>query len=104
MKRIIQFDLDGSPVFVEVEEGVEYGAKRVSRSADGIDQAESRFTDAIARIRPAAEVVLKTFRELNPPDEINLEFGINFNAQIGAIFASAVSGANFKVSLKWKKS
>jgi len=45
---------------------------------------------------------LKTFQEINTPAEINLEFGVKFNAKAGFIFASADSEATFKVSLKWK--
>ncbi len=100
MKNIVQFELDGNPVFVEVEEPE--GSRRVSLGEDGIIQAEARFKDAIARVKPAAEAVLQTFREMNTPDEIGLEFGMKFNVKAGVVFASADSEATFKVSLKWK--
>ncbi len=107
-KDIIQYELeDGTFVSVEVEDsGNASGAQRVSRGGrDGAgDQAQGRFTDAVARIRPAAEAVLQSFREMNTPDEIGLEFGIKFNAKAGAVFASVDSEATFKVSLKWKNS
>ncbi len=57
--------------------------------------------DAVNRIKPAAEVVLNAFQEMNTPDEIALEFGLNFSAKAGAIFTSVDSAAAFKVSLKW---
>ncbi|MCP4352925.1 MAG: hypothetical protein GY795_46335 [Desulfobacterales bacterium] len=101
-KNIIEFELDGKPVYVEVEDPESaYGERRVSRAEDGIGKTEKRFTDAIARIRPAAEAVLKTFQEMNMPEEIGLEFGLKFNAKAGVMFASADSEATFKVSLKW---
>jgi len=103
MKKIIQFDLDGMPVCVEVEEK-EGGSQRVSRSEDGIEKTNARFQDALAHIKPAAEAVLKTFQDINTPAEINLEFGVKFNAKAGVLFASADSEATFKVSLKWKNS
>ena len=46
--------------------------------------------------------MLESFKEMNTPDEIDLEFGIKFNAKAGAVFASVDSEATFKVSLKWK--
>lgn len=103
MKNLIEFEIDGNPVYVEVEESeVPEGMRRVSRGGEGLLKAEDRFNDAISRIRPAADALLNTFREMNTPDEIGLDFGIKFNARAGAIFASVDSEATFKVSLKWK--
>ena len=74
----------------------------MSRGGDnGAEKADSLFVDAVDRIKPAAEVILNAFREMNTPDEIALEFGLKFNAKTGVIFASADSEATFKVSLKW---
>jgi len=103
MKHLIQFELeDGSPVYVEVEdESGKEGWQRASRGEGAAERAGQLFTAAIARLRPAAEAVLQAFRELNTPDEINLEFGIKFNASAGAIIASVDSEAVFKVTLKW---
>ncbi len=106
MKKVIPFDLDGSPVYIEIEdsEGRSSGKERLGgKRKDESEKAENRFTDAIARIKPAAEAVLKTFHEMDTPEEIGLEFGIKFNARAGvAVFASVDSEATFKVSLKWK--
>ncbi len=102
MKRLVEFELDDSTVFVEVEDMEESDARRVGRSGhDKPDKAETRFTDAIARVRPAAEAVLNSFREMNTPDEIELEFGLKFNAKAGAVLASVDSESTFRVSLKW---
>lgn len=100
MKRLVQFELDdGTPIFVEIED--QEGRQRVGRGEAAVEKAQSRFTEAIARVKPAAEAVLNAFREFNTPQEIALEFGIKFNAQAGAIIASVDSEATFKVSLKW---
>lgn len=103
MRQLIQFALeDGSPVYVEVE-AAEEKSQRVSRQLEkGIVQAEQSFKVALEHVKPAAETVLNTFREMNTPDEINLEFGIKLSGEVGAIFASAKSEATFRVSLKWK--
>ena len=37
------------------------------------------------------------------PDEVQVEFGLTLNAQAGAVLAAASAGANYKVTLKWKK-
>jgi len=104
MKNIIQFELDGKPVFIEVEASGETSGRQLTgrRNEGGIEQSGARFTETIARIRTAAEAVLHSFKEMNTPDEIGLEFGIKFNAKAGAVFASVDNEATFKVSLKWK--
>lgn len=45
--------------------------------------------------------MLETFRELNTPDEIDLEFGIKLSGRLGALIASVDSEATFKVKLNW---
>jgi hypothetical protein len=103
MKKLIEFELDGQPVYVEAEVSEAEGVRLVSQGGnDEPEKAAARFTEAVARIKPAAEVVLNAFREMNTPDEIGLEFGLNFSAKAGVVFASADSSATFKVSLKWK--
>jgi len=101
MKKMIAFEMDDQPVYVEAEVS-EMEIERVSRGGNNEPiSADSRFVDAVAKIKPAAEVVLKAFQEMNTPDEIGLEFGLKFNAKTGVVFASADSQATFKVSLKW---
>jgi hypothetical protein len=101
MKKMIAFEMDDQPVYIEAEVS-EMEMQRVSRSGENEPvSAESRFVDAVAKIKPAAEVVLKAFQEMNTPDEIGLEFGLKFNAKTGVVFASADSQATFKVTLKW---
>jgi len=102
-KDIIQFELaDGSPVYVEVESRDATGITRVGRGDEAIAKAQDRFVEALNKIKPATEAVLDTLRDLNTPDEINLEFGIKLSGTLGAVFASVDSEATFKVALKWK--
>jgi hypothetical protein len=67
------------------------------------DKVKKKFSDMIAHIRPAAETVLKTFQELNTPDEIALEFGLKFSSKVNAFMFASVDGeSTFKVALKWQ--
>lgn len=101
-RKLIEFELDGQPVYVEAEITEEELLLVAQDTAAGEPiKANSPFTDAVARIKPAAEVVLKAFKEMNTPDEIGMEFGLKFGAKAGMFFASADSEATFKVSLKW---
>lgn len=102
MKEMIEFELeDGTRIWIEGEEESR-GMQRVGRGDGNKDEKKAgKFTKALAGIKPAAETVLNSFREMNTPDEIGLEFGMKFSAKAGAVFASADSEATFKVSLKW---
>lgn len=103
MKEIVPFELeDGSKVWVEVEEDPRGGMHRVSRGEEDKDKPVGRFEKALDSVKPAAEAVLKSFRQINTPEEIGLEFGVKFNTKLGvAILASAGSEVTFKVSMKW---
>jgi hypothetical protein len=104
-RDLIEFKLtDGTPVYIEAAEGSSRGGglQRVSRGTSGALEADSRFEEAVARIRPAAQALLDSLTDLNTPEQINLEFGITFNAKAGVIFASVDSEAVFKVALTWK--
>ncbi len=49
MKQLVEFKLDdGEIIFV----GETYGIQRVSAGQDGVEKAEKRFTEALARVRP----------------------------------------------------
>ncbi len=66
MKYLLQFQLeDGSPVYVEVEVyGEAAEAQRLGRGEAAIEQAESRLSEAMHRIRPAAEACSRLPRNL----------------------------------------
>ena len=40
----------------------------------------------------------------NAPDEVQVEFGIVLSAEAGAVLAAASAGANYKVTMTWKRS
>ncbi len=103
MKHITYTLEDGTPVYIEAEE-VEKpkGSKLVSGKKDKEGVEVKRFENALVNIKPAAESVLQTFREMNTPDEITLDFSLKFKADIGAVFASTGTQAIFRVTLKWK--
>jgi hypothetical protein len=101
-KSVVQFILDdGSQMYVETAEDASSN-QRVSKSREGIEEAEKSFSQALAHIKPAAEKVLQAFREMNSPDEVRLEFGLKLSGKVGAVFVSTDSEATFKVSLMWK--
>jgi hypothetical protein len=101
--RITRLKLgDDQAVWIETQD-VELDADDTEIGLAGRDEAEHerRFQQAIEQIRPAAEAIFATLRDINSPKEIELELGIGFSGKIGAFIASADTSATFKIKLKW---
>jgi hypothetical protein len=107
MSRLVEFPLqDGGAILVEVDEAT---AGPVTRGlADRrlvTEQAQQTFEKAIARVQPVAQALISRLRALaDAPDEVGVEFGLEFSAEAGAFIATASSTANFKVALSWRRS
>lgn len=102
-KQLVAFELeDGTSIMLETSRD-EGGFQRVSKSGDDElpVKAEKKFKDIAASIGPAAQVILNTLKDINTPEEIQLEFGLVFSAKTGVIIASADTEVNFKVTVKW---
>ena len=105
MKNLLEFKLDnGESAFIQIEETETQARQRGCRGIDdeGPLVAERTFSQAISSIAPMGNTLLNSFKDINTPDEINLEFGLTFNAKAGVVFKSVESQASFKVSIKWK--
>lgn len=103
--RVVEFELeDGTSFYMEVDEPAPSGPRKAGGDGEDDEPVKvGRFRKALEQVRPAAEMVVEAFREVNTPAEIGLEFALKFNTKVGSfLFASADSEASFKVSLKWK--
>ena len=110
MKRLVEFHSEsGEPILVEVEdlEAASGSTRRgLSTSASGvIKQAETSFEDALEKAQPIASGLVNKLRSISDaPEEVQIEFGLSLNANAGVVLVAGVSaGANYKVTLKWKK-
>ena len=73
-----------------------------------VERTQTSFEDALEKARPVASSLVGKVRAIgdaagNLPDEVQVEFGIVLNAEAGAILASASAGANYKVTMTWKR-
>src|SRR5215207_1442801 len=110
MKRLVEFPTEsGEPVLVEVEDvGLGGETRRALSTSAVVERAQSSFEDALEKARPMASSLVGKLHAIgdaagNPPDEVQVEFGIVLNAEAGAILASASAGANYKVTMTWKR-
>lgn len=89
---------------VEVDEPEVEGVVRAARPGEIAERAGQTFEAALQKIQPAAVAIISRLREVSdPPDQVNIEFGIKLSAGAGAVIASAGAEANYKVTLSWKR-
>ena len=100
MDSLVEFDLeDGATVLIQAERSPTITTRGGGRSQE---KAEKSFERAAEAIRPAAEKMLATFKDMeNAPSEISLEFRVQFSAEAGAFIGTVSGGANFAVTVKW---
>ena len=102
---LVQFPLaDGT--FILVESADAGSQKPLTRgfAGDAIQTAKVTFEDVLERIKPAASVVIDKLRNLaDPPDEIEVEFGLTLTAEAGALIAKSSVEGNYTVTLKWSR-
>ena len=106
MTELIEFSLsNGESVILEVEDAyIEGNTIPVANAGEVVAKAKQTFEDAMENIKPAANVIITKLREItDPPDEIEVEFGIKLSASAGAIVTNASVEANYKINLTWKK-
>jgi hypothetical protein len=107
MAELAQFPLNGGGVLVVEVEAGDSSARRVMRGGNPeavVATATASFESALQTVRAAAEGILDQLRSLaQPPDEVEVEFGVKMSAEAGAVIAKAATEANFKINLTWKK-
>ena len=103
MSDVVRFNLDeGSTVLVEVDEDA-FGIERVSRGRDGVVEAGQRLTEALGNVRDAAQASMNVLQTLSP-DGLELEFGVKFAGEAGAIIAKTSAEGHFTVKVSWTRS
>jgi hypothetical protein len=104
MSQLVEFALEnGGEVLVQVHDT---STGPVTRGLDDhavTRRAQQTFEQAIDRLQPAAQALLGRLRAFGEvPEEVRVEFGIQLNAQAGAVIAAASTTANFTVVLTWR--
>ena len=109
MSQLVQFPLeDGSTIVVQVAESSSTSPAPVTRGTRSTpdqvtEKAATSFEGALEHVRPITARLIERLRSIeDSPDEIQVEFGIDLHAELGAFVASASTNANFKLSLTWR--
>jgi hypothetical protein len=104
MRRLVEFELEnGETILVEVEEPDAGGLERAS-AADVVVRARQSFAQALDKVQPLASAIVKTVTAMSdPPDELQVEFGLKLSAEAGVILTCAGMEANYTLTLTWRR-
>jgi hypothetical protein len=105
VSELVEYELaDGTRVLVEVDEAGAGPVTRGGRREDLVTRADGTLEQALRRIGPVTAAAFEQLRQVaNPPDEIDIEFGVKLSADLGAIIARTGGEANFQISLRWRR-
>ncbi|MDX6565713.1 MAG: hypothetical protein QOE10_1375 [Gaiellales bacterium] len=106
MSTIVEFPLDaGGTVLVDVDDVARIGAvRRGIAPTELITRADQSVEAAFARVKPAAAALVADLRSVaDPPDQIEVTFGIRLSGEVGAVIAKTAAEANFSVRLSWSR-
>ncbi|MFI9558790.1 CU044_2847 family protein [Nonomuraea endophytica] len=99
----VEIPLDGGGrLVVEVEPAEAEEIQRAGRAGRALRQAGSTLQAAITSVTPAVESIARKLRDIeNPPDRLELTFGIKISGEADVAIAKTSSEAQFQVVLEW---
>ncbi|MGB6064586.1 MAG: CU044_2847 family protein [Desulfomonilaceae bacterium] len=96
----------GGSIVMEVEDGAATGpmTKAAARPGAKLTEAKVALEEALEEFKTPLKGMLEKLRQLAQPlpQQIEVEFGFTFSAEVGLVVAKGTTGANFKVKLTWK--
>jgi hypothetical protein len=97
--QLVKFDLgDDGTVVAEVDD-TEPGVDRAARGADQLKTAAA----TLSQVRGVAVAAVQQFRDVEHPDEIEIEFGIRLTVTAGAVLAKSSIDGHIQVRIAWKR-
>jgi len=102
VNRIIELETEnGNRVFIETSILDNAAVLNEVGVNNNIKKVEKTFEKVMHSIRPIIEQVHAAFTGISL-DEIEVEMGISFSADLDVILASSNVNSNFVVKMKWK--
>lgn len=102
MSHLVEFGLeDGGSILIETQEM----GTLVTRGGGQVqERAAESFDRSLSKVKSAADALLASLSGLvERPDEVSVEFGLNFSAEAGAFIGNLGTSANFRVALTWRR-
>ncbi|WP_327352591.1 CU044_2847 family protein [Streptomyces sp. NBC_01304] len=104
MGQLVRFELgDGETVVVNLDDA-DRGVVDAASATDLVGRATGSFSSALDEVRGAAVLAMHKLRDIpKPPDEVTIEFGIQLDAEVGAVLARTGVQGHLQVQLVWRK-
>ena len=104
MGELVRFTLeDGGSVVAELDH-VSGGVVEAANASDVVARAAASFESALEGVRRAAAATLSRMSDLpQRPDEVTIEFGIQLDAEVGALIARTGAQGHLQVQLTWHR-
>lgn len=104
MGTLVRFDLgDGDWVVAELERA-DGGVVDAATPSDLVARATGSFAAALEQVRSVAALTIRRMRDLpQRPDEVTVDFGIQLDAEVGAVLARTGARGHLQVQLTWRR-
>jgi hypothetical protein len=101
---LVRFDLgDGDWVVAELERA-DGGVVDAATPSDLVARATGSFAAALEQVRSVAALTIRRMRDLpQRPDEVTVDFGIQLDAEVGAVLARTGARGHLQVQLTWRR-
>ena len=101
---VVAFPLsDGDQVFIEAA-APSGGTTRGLEPSEIVQRVSATFEEVIDRMRAPVNALIKTFEQAaSGVDEVELNFGLGFRADAGAIITKVGGETNIAVTIRWKR-
>ncbi|MEV1082146.1 CU044_2847 family protein [Streptomyces sp. NPDC050211] len=101
---MLRFDLeDGGSVVAQMDQ-LEGGVVPATSASDVVARATGSFESALEGVRRAAASTLSRMSTLpQRPDEVTVEFGIQLDAEVGAVLARTGAQGHIQVQVTWHR-
>ncbi|MFJ3197219.1 CU044_2847 family protein [Streptomyces griseoviridis] len=105
MGELLRFDLEDGGSVVARMDPFDGGVVDATGVPDVLARATGSFESALEGVRGAAAATLRRMSELpQRPDEITVEFGIQLDAEVGAVLARTGAQGHLQVQVTWRRS
>jgi hypothetical protein len=102
---VVAFQLnDGDQVFIEAAAMPSSGTTRGLEPTEIVHRVAATFEEVVDKIRAPVNALIKTFEQAaSGVDEVELNFGLGFRADAGAIISKVGGETNIAVTIRWKR-
>ncbi|MCC5473970.1 CU044_2847 family protein [Streptomyces sp. NPDC059680] len=104
MGELLRFELEDGGSVVAQMDYLESGVVPATSASDVVARAAGSFEAALEGVRTAAASTLRRMSSLpQRPDEVTVEFGIQLDAEVGAVLARTGAQGHIQVQVTWRR-